>query len=283
MRRRATERKPGKKHINRQAKNPRTTVTGPRGNRFGSNGFPPSIRTKLTYEDLILLNPGVSIQQYTFRGNSDFDPDYTSTGHKYRYTDIYDKVYSKYRIYGSRITLDVVNNAADSAVIFTILPYSEIITSSTWQQVAELPVAKVSKAVPTSQQYPIRLSHAMSTSSVIGLKNGEINDDDYAAITGSNPVQIWYWNLAFFTMDLRSNLNVSIRVRLECDICYFDREDVGLSKLKDPELNHVKIPRDKLESPMPEDMEEETQQLVTKEELMRILAKRKAPEDSRTL
>jgi hypothetical protein len=201
------------------------------------------MRTRLTYEDLIVINPGVSIDQYTFRGNSDYDPDYTSGGHRYRYGNIYAQVYSKYRIYGSKITIDVINNAVDSAVIFSILPHSDVVTASTWQQVAELPQAKVSKAVPTTQHFPMRLSHAVSVKEAIGLQKGEINDDDYAALTGSNPVQIMYWNVGFYSLDLRSNLNLSFRVRLECDICFYDRLDAALSVKKDPELNHQKRPR----------------------------------------
>ena len=65
-------------------------------------------------------------------------------------------------------------------------------------------------------------------------------DEDWGATVGSNPLQIWYWNICVASVDATANVAVSIRVRIEFDCEFYDRIDPGLSIVENPETNHVK-------------------------------------------
>jgi len=236
---------PGQKYKTRNYKRrvPNSKIVRKPRNTFGSNAIPVSTTQVLTYEDLLTLSPGSPRTQYTFRGNSLFDPDYTSTGHQPRYFDTYAAIYERYRVTSSRVTLDLINGNATSGVIYTILPHTDVITTTSWQAVAELPQAKVSQIVPIASRYPMRLSHRQTTSRVCGLQRREILDQDYSAAVGSNPINLWYWNIGIESVDGATNIGISFRVRLEYTATFYERAETGLSIVRNPEEKHEKQPR----------------------------------------
>jgi len=130
-----------RKHNNRSANNKK--AIRPRApqakNRYrsthqsqgGAQGVADSVRTTLTYSDVIAITPGGVIGQYTFRGNSCFDPDYTNTGHQPQYFDQMAILYTRYRVYGSRITVSAINEQVGSALQVTIIPSSDITAFTT--------------------------------------------------------------------------------------------------------------------------------------------------------
>jgi hypothetical protein len=209
-----------------------------------SNAFPPNKRTKLTYEDLVTIAPGNPRSSYVFRGNSVYDPDYTSTGHQPRYFDTYASVYEKYRVLASAIEVEVINGSAAAGMVFSVIPSTEVLTITTWPQAAEFPGAKVSEIVPIASRYPFAIQHRRQTRSVCGLMDREVEDEDWAAPVTTNPAQIWYWNLYFNAIDNTTNLALSLRVRLVYDVIFYDRTDPGVSKVQNPE-SQPKKPRDK--------------------------------------
>lgn len=217
---------------------PRMIYPGARQN--GTNGFPAVQHVALTYESQHTLAPGAAIAQYTYRGNSLYDPDYTGAGSQPRYYDTYATIYGKYRVFGSRITVDIINGGGAAAVSMAVLPWTDVVTFTSWPQVAELPESRVATMVPIASRVSKRLVHAASTSTVCGLRARQVMDEDWGATVGSNPLQIWYWNVCVASVDGTSNVTVSIRVRLEFDCEFYDRTDPGLSVVEDPESNHQK-------------------------------------------
>jgi len=199
-----------------------------------SNGIASSIKTILTYEDLITVNDSVPLTQYTFRGNSVYDPDYTSTGHQPRYYDTYASIYGKYRVYASRIMIDMINGSPTAGISFVILPHTDIVTMTTWHEMAELPMAKVGQIVPIASRYAQRLSHTATTEQACGLRPKEVLDQDWASTVGTNPVQLWYWNIGIASVDLTTNADISMRVRLEYEVVFFERNDPGVSVYRNP-------------------------------------------------
>ena len=215
-------------------------VVAPTNRMNGSNGFPSVQRVVLTYESQHTLNPGAAVAQYTYRGNSLYDPDYTGAGLQPRYYDTYSTVYGKYRVFGSRITIDIINGGASAAVSMAVLPWTDVVTFTSWPQVAELPEARVTTMVPIASRMSKRLLHTGTTSKVCGLRSRQVMDEDWGATVGSNPLQIWYWNICVASVDATANVAVSIRVRIEFDCEFYDRIDPGLSIVENPETNHVK-------------------------------------------
>lgn len=196
-----------------------------------STGFPPRMRVKLVYEELFMITPGLSYGSYVFRGNSLFDPNHTSTGHQPRFYDQYTAVYGKYKVYSSSLVLDIINTAGGegSGAIVAVTPNTEIITFTSWPESSELPRARVSEIIPISSIRAERVTHNATTSSICGLTKGQVQDDDYSAATGSNPVQIWYWNINAVAVNEAVDVTVQCRIRLTFEALMYDRLDVTTS------------------------------------------------------
>ena len=187
------------------------------------------MNVRLVYEDLITLAPGTPLASYVFRGNSLYDPDYTGTGHQPRYYDQLTPVYGRYKVLGSECSVEMINGSATSGALFALTPNTEILTFTSWQLASELPRSKVSDIVPVSSRYPFKLKSRVSTTTICGLLPRQVNDEDWSASIGSNPLQLWYWNINISSIDTTTHLAVSFRVRLVYDAVMYDRLDVGTS------------------------------------------------------
>jgi len=193
-----------------------------------SIGFPDRIQTTLRYTDIWALGPGAQAGQYTYRGNSLFDPDYTSTGHQPRYFDQYSAVYSKYLVTSSSIKVSVMNNAGTSPVFVVVFPATDIPTLLTGAPASEYPRAKQSKLLGVAGYQTVAVNHKAATTTILGLKPYQINDLDFSALVGANPTQIWYWNLFFQNVNA-VNLSISVAIEMQFNCEFFDRIEVPVS------------------------------------------------------
>lgn len=194
-------------------------------------GFPVRMPARLVYEDLLTIAPGATLGSYVFRGNSLFDPDYTGTGHQPRYYDQLTAVYGRYKVLGSSITVEMINTSGGggSGAVFAVTPNTEIITFTSWQTAAELPQSRVSDIVPIGSVYPFKIDHRVTTTQICGLLPYQVNDEDWSATIGSNPLHIWYWNINVAAVNSAVNVTVQVRVRITYDAVMYDRIDVGTS------------------------------------------------------
>lgn len=207
----------------KQQKRPRVQIPTLR------DGFPPRISVDLHYESLITLAPGAAVASYVFRGNSLYDPDYTGTGHQPRYYDQLTPIYGRYKVLASAITVEMINGSPTAGAIFAITPNTEIITFTSWQQASELPRSKTSQIVPIASRYPFKLSSQATTKSICGLLPYQVNDEDWSSSVGTNPVQIWYWNVNVASIDESTNVTVSLRIKMKYKAIMYDRLDVAPS------------------------------------------------------
>ena len=202
--------------------------------RMGRQGFADSIRTTITYSDIIALSPASTIGQYTFRGNSAFDPDYTSTGHQPLYFDQLAAPYERYRVYASSITVQAVNEQVGSALMLTVIPASEITTFTTSVYPLEIPYARGARLIGVGGIFTAKVQHHMSTSKILGLRPREILDQDYSALKGANPSSIWYWQLVVQNLSAE-NILTSLQVIITYDVEFYDRASV-LPSFSNPEM-----------------------------------------------
>lgn len=81
-------------------------------------GFPQSMRTKLRYVTRVRLDLPASgaVMHYTMRGNSIFDPDFATGGHKPRGSDEYFALYETYTVLGSTCAVNIQYQAYDGPV-----------------------------------------------------------------------------------------------------------------------------------------------------------------------
>lgn len=198
--------------------------------------FADTERTTLVYTDQFDWAPISSHYTYTFRGNSAFDPDYTGTGHQPRYFDTFAVIYTKYRVLGTRIDVSYTNYAGLTTAELVIAPNTEVLTLTDANVIKELPRAKTKGVMPIVAGVPMKLTHKISTSTVLGLTKNAVRDDDYAALCTSNPVSIWYWIVYVHALPASENVTIEATVKMSFDIEFFDRKDVPLSSVVvDPE------------------------------------------------
>jgi len=182
----------------------------------------------LKYTDNFGIAPGSQASQYTFRGNSCYDPDYTSAGHQPRYYDQYATIYSKYLVLGSSIKISMMNNAGTSPVFMVIIPATEILTLTTGAPASEYPRARTSKLLGVSGYQTTSISNSAQTETILGLIPGQIKDMDYSSLTGANPLELWYWN-CFFQNVNATNLTISVQIEMVFDVQFYDRIGIGPS------------------------------------------------------
>lgn len=193
--------------------------------RIGTTGFPDGVRTYLTYAQIISIAPGAQSGQYTFRGNSVFDPDYTGGGHQPVYRDIFATVYSRYRVLGSKIIVSVANEQASSALQITVVPASTITAFTTSTYPIEHPHAKMMRLVGVGAILTGRLTHVITTKQLLGLMSNEIKDQDYSALVGAQPASEWYWQIVAQDLSVQ-NVACSVQVVIVYDVEFYDRADV---------------------------------------------------------
>ncbi len=214
----------------KSSKKQRRNQGRPSVTRVNRPGFADRLEVPLIYEDVITLAPGVYYGVYQFRGNSVYDPDYTSTGHQPRYYDTYALIYEKYRVLKSSIHICAINGTAGSGSIFGILPHTDALSTTNWSYFAELPMAKVSSQVmPVASRYGVSLRHSSSTFKACGTTLAEASEEDYGAAVTANPARVWYWSVFFSTIDAATSVAVSFRVRLVYHVSFYERDDISQS------------------------------------------------------
>ncbi len=90
---------------------------------------------KLRYVDLVSINAaGAGIAKHTFRANSIFDPDETSTGHQPLMHDEYALLYGSYRVLSSKIRVSPVNDTSSNVNPMLYGVYRDYDTTLTYAQ-----------------------------------------------------------------------------------------------------------------------------------------------------
>lgn len=199
-------------------------------------GIPDSRRTSLTYADIITLAPATAITQYTFRGNSIYDPDQTSTGHQPLYHDQMAQLYSRYRVYGSSIQLAIVNQQVASALQMTVIPASDIITFTGSTYPPEYPYAKKARLIGVGGIFTSEVVHRMTTSEILGLRSREILDQDYSALMNANPSSEWYWQVVLQNLSSAQDVDCSLQVTIRYDVEFYDRVTITPSYAKSQQV-----------------------------------------------
>ena len=197
-------------------------------NVVASSGFPDSEVATIRYSDEITISAGAAYGQYTYRGNSCFDPDETGIGHQPMYYDQYAAVYSKYKVVASRMTVTSANYNAVASATIVLVPSSEIVTITSYSIAMEQPYAKRTELLPISTRAGVRSSvkSSMSTARMLGLTPAQLASEDYSALTGATPISVWYWNIACFDS---SAVSIRAVVDIEYKVIFYDRRSPSLS------------------------------------------------------
>ena len=217
--------KPRKRYGKRKAKYQKAVIT-----RMKGAGFADTLFVKLNYVESLNLSNGTPRVQYTFRGNSLFDPDYSGGGHQPMYFDQYAGIYNKYRVVGSAIRVEAINAQGLSGCYFMMFPNTDIATLTSIPLALEQSRARAANIMPIAGGGPAaRYKQYCSTRKACGLLKGEAYDDTLSATIGNNPAQVWYWNLFWETTDSASNVTINALVKITYYVQFFDKAPGALS------------------------------------------------------
>lgn len=187
-------------------------------------GFADSVFVKLKYaENFQLGNGASSVLSFSWRGNSLYDPSYTSPGHQPMYYDQYSAIYGRYRVLGSKIVVRCINGAGDLAQYVVLQAGTDLYSTSSITTILEQSKGAISKIVSRDSQSPSYIKMYQSTRKACGLTKTEAFGDHFSADTGNNPQQIWYWNLSFGTINGTSPVSMYFIATITYYCQFYDR------------------------------------------------------------
>lgn len=203
--------------------------------KFGTT-VPDRIFVKLRYVERIVLTAGSS-NSYVFRGNSIFDPNYTSTGGQALATDQWNSFYQQYRVHSSsiKVVINATGGGAGSVRRYLTLPWDSddlsTINATPFSVVAEYPRAKVWYGNTNTGAGAVSMSkNFVKSYKALGLSKTAYNaDDNTAAYFDSNPGFEWYWYIRSEAGDVISSPESPLYITMTYFVELFDRRALGAS------------------------------------------------------
>lgn len=195
-----------------------------------STGIPDRMIVKLVYEGVYAAT-GPFI--YAFRANSIYDPDYTGTGGQPLGRDQWATLYSKYRVFASKIEVKACNIDSTNATIMAIIPDNSLTLTYTTLAVSEYPRSRTFVMAPCNGgRSAIIGRHKCKINHIAGLTSTQFKGDpDWASVMGSNPINTVYWNIVF--QNLESNTTATGKQQMRAKVTYyvelFDRVELTAS------------------------------------------------------
>lgn len=157
--------------------------------------MPDRALVRMPYTTTIAYNLTGSIyQEYTYRGNSIFDPDASGVGGQPLGFDQWNAFYNLYEVSASSIKVELVNTTV-SQLRLALRPSNALGNQTDIDFVASLPYSKV-KVMSDRAGDTFRLSNRLSTSVIRGQATGLLTNNQSALNT--NPQVQWYWHVGLW-------------------------------------------------------------------------------------
>lgn len=167
-----------------------------------------------------------------YRGNSIFDPDQTGIGGQPMGRDEWGSFYRRYRVTASKITVRfscLTNSAVGVQVVIVPLNTSAALTDP--EQYLESANAQVSKVTFDTGTSSATISKFMTVANQRGAPEDIVDyDTDLSALSGSNPVEQFYWHVCVFDASgSLNNVNTHMQDSIEYWTEFYDRETLNRS------------------------------------------------------
>lgn len=195
------------------------------------SAFADRTLVKLSYNDLRqLFTASTATQDYIYRGNSVYDPDWSGIGNQPLGFDEWASVYSYYRVYASKLTVSFlsVGGGASNQICATCpnLTNSSFVSAV---RIIETPYSKKRTLTSVSAKGDCFISNFQSTASIFGVDKQTVQSDDmYSAAVTNNPTNTWYWHV--FAYDLgngEANVYVVVNITYYCE--FYRRKQLDIS------------------------------------------------------
>jgi len=218
----------------RRPRNQRRNIRNNRFNRVSSISIGPAIVpdraiVHLKYTEDITRAPGASFDEYIFSGNGAFDPNVTGTGGQPAGYDQWCAFYGRYLVLGSTITIKAWDNSTTNNLLMSVFPTDTTGGVSTVIDSISQPYVRWQIMNYGGGYALLRLRNGISTSKVWG-KDCRF-DDLFAAATGAQPSNQWYWCINADSSP-GSNISYTMIVEITYRILFFKRVGLDLSIMR---------------------------------------------------
>jgi hypothetical protein len=201
-------------------------------------GVADRARMKLKYVTVIPLTTITTTGafSYVWRGNSVFDPDFTSSGGQPTNYDDWAGMYNQYRVWGSTFSVKPITTLSGTEPTLYAVGPRHISSSITFASQSDFISEPYVKANATSiYRSGAPDSHffcSMSTPKFQGLTHDEFKGrDDLTALVSANPTEVWFWHWSVTNIDPTVTSEIGGLVEIVYDVEFFDRVDTGLDSL----------------------------------------------------
>lgn len=190
-------------------------------------GFPTGLQTKLKYSDIIGITcTSGTPATYSWRGNSVYDPDFTSTGHQPLYYDQLTAIYNRYRVDGCKLKFTACTDG-DTPMAVVVVPNDSGEGFATIGSACE---RKFSVERTVTKEFPQLMKTYAASNKIMGMTKDKYRDDDLnSAQYDANPTNIWYWNLITQTVNGSSTGTLRITLCLTYYVSFFEPKQIGQS------------------------------------------------------
>lgn len=194
----------------------------------GGTLWPERIFTKLKYSEfLAFTSTSGAVTANVFNANSLFDPNRTGTGHQPMGFDQLAVLYSRYRVFGSKITCRCfqigTGTAAATQGSVSILSSASNTASSQPDGITERD-AGVTRSVGANTPTQQMLSASARTGTPRGETAAKVRQDpNYEAGIGASPATETYWIVYYNTSDQTTTSTCNIECEIEFDCEFFAR------------------------------------------------------------
>jgi len=180
--------------------------------------FPERLQVRFRYHDFFTFasTSGIPYLQI-FRGNSLFDPDYTTTGHQPFGFDQWKSIYGNYRVFASSIkcTFNAQTSTSGVTETFRAAVVPRLVTTSLASDIPAWTEAPWVQTATGNLFRPTVLNQYMSTAKISSVSPSAVaSEDNYQAASSANPTDQWYWHIYVQTGDSSTTSNILVDVEL---------------------------------------------------------------------
>lgn len=186
----------------------------------GPNILPDRVFVKLPYRTYVNLNAG-TVEDYIWRANSIFDPDFTGTGHQPRGRDEWSALYKSYRVHGVAYDCTFVNYSSTDGATACVLPLED---SGSFTDITDARETRYCNSRVLSIKGgadKCRMKGYVSIKKMLGLKSLSAEEGAQAS-TGSNPTQQVFLHTMLGPLGGAATVSGFLDVKLTYFVEYFE-------------------------------------------------------------
>ncbi len=176
---------------------------------------------------------GLFGSEHTYRLNSLFDPDFTSTGHQPFGFDQLSTWYDKYLVTRVRVELTVTDPTGDGLALGVAIRPTASTSSLTGQSIDVCGERQgvMIKCINDSGEQVKTLLFDLPLHEVCGITQQEYHGalDSYGASVSANPILTPYMSIAVINLSNATNYSAQVIVRMSFDCIFYERKAPGQS------------------------------------------------------